>query len=529
MRKITTLTLILFSLALTNLIAQNVLSVTDSDSWGFGNSHSGKITEASISISPQGIYTAVGLTLTVGDHNYSFESDDLEIILDFTLPDGSIINDSWLWMLDQTTIVQADVLELQSATQTYEDIVDRQTDPSLLYRKSNNNYRMKVFPLSTGQTRKFRIAFLVPNIWSEDEIKSFIPTEILNTSAIEIPEIIIWTRESEQWKNPQLIGPEVAPFELHLLEDHGEVLLTSISHSDLNKPLSFTIEAPFSEDGIYASNLIDGDDQFYQLAYIPPTILDEQDSKNILFLNGHDPHNTNISQKGIMDYLKEVYPKHMREGDKLNFISENDSGGEFLSDTWMTPTDFLANTFFEDSAKLQLSQGNVTAQLVDALEFVRANGEAAEIILLTSEDWLDFQILTPLKNDYSDLFSSNKVRITILNYQSKNYNMTNEGWVFGQATQLAWTTNHYNLYQTLSDFTTGKFYSGLNGQGNIWANIDDTFRSLRSSDYLFDLHTSVSSGLAYGDFMQTYMGQSKLPNVPILQTGRYLGQGEYQS
>lgn len=526
MKKLTTLTLIFYLLLSSMLHAQNVMRVMDSDSWGWGNEGSAKITEANISIMPQGIYTAVGLTLTVGDHNYSSESDDLEIILDFTLPEGSIINDSWLWMLDQTTIVQADVLELQSASQTYEDIVDRQTDPSLLYRKSNNKYRMKVFPLSTGQTRKFRISYLVPSIWSEEEIKAFIPTEILNTSAIEIPDIRIWTRESEQWKNPQLIGTETAPFEPFLLEEHGEVLLTTISHTDLTKPLYFTTDAPFNEDGIYASNFIDGNDQFYQLAYMPPTILENQDSKNILFVNGHDPKNTHVSQKDIMNYLKDVYPKFMQEGDQINFICENDSGREFLSDTWMTPDAFLTNMFFEDPEKLQLSQGNIVAQIVDALEFVKANGEAAEIFILTSEDWLDLSGLDKLKNDYSDLFSTNKVQVTIINYQSKNYYQNTDQWGFGQVVQLDYISSYYQSYQNLSYLTGGKLYSGLEGNGNIWANVEAAFKSLRTSEYIFDLHTSISGGLAYNDYVQTYMGQSLLPNVPILQTGRYLGQGQ---
>ncbi len=136
-----------FLISFLPLNAQNVNSIINPQVWWGAEDYPGTIEDALITIDPQGAYMEIGLYLTLSDdYHYNSAYDSLEIAIDFNLPKGAIVIDSWLWMLDDTTIVKADLYEIWKATQIYEDIVDRQKDPSILYQKENGNYQIRIYP-----------------------------------------------------------------------------------------------------------------------------------------------------------------------------------------------------------------------------------------------------------------------------------------------------------------------------------------------------------------------------------------------
>ncbi|MFY7860747.1 MAG: VIT domain-containing protein, partial [Chitinophagales bacterium] len=105
---------------------------------------------------------------------------DLEARLDFTLPSTAYFYDSYLWLNPQT-IIRARLSDVNSANQTYDSIVARKVDPSILQKTYGNNYSLKVFPISTTYSRQVKISYSVP-ISAHGSNKEYIemPWEILS-------------------------------------------------------------------------------------------------------------------------------------------------------------------------------------------------------------------------------------------------------------------------------------------------------------------------------------------------------------
>ena len=83
----------------TQVSAYNWLWIEDpQEPWRDGR---GTIEEAVISVRPKGMYMEYGVYLTFSAKGLGFSTaDTLEVQFFFDLPEGSIVNDSWLWIGD---------------------------------------------------------------------------------------------------------------------------------------------------------------------------------------------------------------------------------------------------------------------------------------------------------------------------------------------------------------------------------------------------------------------------------------------
>ena len=94
MKKLITLLLLLQS---SLAFCYNQLTVSDArNSW---YSYMGTIEEATLSVSPKGLFMEYGLYLTFSARGTNFnQNDSVEVVLDFELPQNAIVTDSWLWI-----------------------------------------------------------------------------------------------------------------------------------------------------------------------------------------------------------------------------------------------------------------------------------------------------------------------------------------------------------------------------------------------------------------------------------------------
>jgi len=161
-KNFTGLFLLLFLFCATGVIAQNSLRVLDpQQSW---YNYQGTIDEATISVSPKGLYSQISMYLTFSAPSTYFNSDtQIEAVLNFELPENSFITDSWLWIGDE--ISKGIILDTWTASSIYEGIVNRRRDPSILFKRGQRNYELRVYPLKTTEPRKVRVTYMVPNNW----------------------------------------------------------------------------------------------------------------------------------------------------------------------------------------------------------------------------------------------------------------------------------------------------------------------------------------------------------------------------
>ncbi|MFT6321425.1 MAG: Ca-activated chloride channel family protein [Granulosicoccus sp.] len=322
------------------------------------------------------------------DEGLGFNSwDSTEIILDFNLPEGSIVYDSWLWMFDDTTIVRADIHDIWTATTIYENIVDRRRDPSVLFRKASGSYQIRVYPLPNDETRKIKISYLVPAVWSTEEVNAWLPTDILQTSAIPLNYFEIITFPNATWQNPRLNGIPDVDFQSVTDPNYGEILTAQIPSAYINKPFSFAVDAPFNSDGVFVQQFDNGTDKFYQAAYLPPEIPTPANTKKIVFLVDHEDVNSSIDKADFYQYLEAECKTYLKSEDQFNFIFSNTSNPQMMSENWILGNpDSITQAFSQMAAPIK-NYSDLVELLENGINFLIGNGdEEGDIILLVNSD-----------------------------------------------------------------------------------------------------------------------------------------------
>lgn len=264
-----------------NLSAQNYLRVADPDIWWPNSDEDpdwhqwvehGQFDEVRVVVHPQGVFNQIELFVTIsqGDAAFAWEGE-YEVVWQFQLPEHTIVHDSWLWV--EQDIIKADVVDYWTALQTYEEIVDRNRDPSFLYRLPDQRHEMRIYPLFEGESRKIKMSFLVPAEWSVDNVKGKLLNHLFEGTDIPLPTVEICTPVAEDWSSPQLgIGTDHIPMEdtiasgtggmLHYMELEGHKFLSETPSVVWDNPLS-------SQQQTYVSTLTDGEDSFFQVVYLP--------------------------------------------------------------------------------------------------------------------------------------------------------------------------------------------------------------------------------------------------------------------
>jgi len=502
MKKVFTLHFLLFFFTATTCFSQNSLKILPTDWWSQGTP--GSITEATFTVQPQGTYMDVSMYLTITDDYSGFSNDVwLEAVLDFNLPKGSIVYDSWLWMMDDSTIVKADVLDRWTALQDYNEIVDRESDPSILYER-DNGYQIRIYPLPGSGSRKVKISYLAPAIWSFDDVSALLPLDILSTSNIPLNHIQLITFPDINWANPKIEGAPDIFFQTVQDATLGEILLAEIPESFFENPIQFQVDAPLNSDGVFVQKLEDGIDKFYQLVYFPPELPQAPNPKKMVFLFDHKESFTNINSTVLLQNIKENCQISLKDEDQFNFIFSAPNGSELLMDSWINASEPNMNTVFSQMTDSIYNYSNLLQSIQDGISFIMDNGGEGELVLFTSSSNLLWNTSQQQDSIFQQLVA-NEIKIHIVNYSD------------------SWSYQNYNFFQNIMNSNFGNVIGSLDGTSNVWESIPLLFSQLKSQGYNFDLHTSLNNGFTFDRFKQNYLGQSQNLNKPILQIGKYIG------
>ncbi len=497
-----------------NLFAFNSLQIIDPDRW-WHDGHRGSIDEATIIVQPQGLYTNIEMILTISENGSNLDfSGNREIVMDFDLPEGTIVYDSWLWMLDNVTIVQADVVETWSAINIYESIVDRNTDPSILYKRSDGGYHFRIFPLVEGESRKIKISYLVPNIWDESSIKTWLPTDILKTSFVPLDNFTLIIQENENFENPRILGNHDIIGQPTNLVDYGWTTLFEFPGTYLDQPLQFAAQAPFNENNLFIQQFEDQGDKFYELAYFPPPIEQLPKQNNVLLLFDNQGENSEV--EALADYAKTMLLEYLDEDDKVNFGFNSESSTNISFGFWINVDELFIDLAIEHLKENISGESNLTSLIEDGISFITESNEGGEIILFTNSE-------TDVSNYYySDIAESlvnENIKINVVNYRSQNYYWDG---TWNGASQIYFSNQ--NFLHNICESTFGKNIGPLtNNSSNIWEGINQIFNEFNSTTFDFDLFPTAQAGFTFDRFYQNYLGQSTNSNQVILQSGKYSG------
>lgn len=508
--KKTILSCLLLTFIFVDLLGYNSLRVGDPRfSW---NTAQGNIEEASLSIRPNGIYFEYGLYLTFSARGtyLNTANDTLEVVLNFDLPEGAIVHDSWLWVGED--IVRAKILDKWTASSIYEGIVKRRIDPSILSKQSATQYELRVFPMVGNETRKVKITYLMPTTWGKTNITASLPFAVLNTSRYKPLYLSIFAFTNTTWTTPDIVNDDVIQFTQEKDSIFGDFNRAFIESNKYNNNLKMGYNNPMN-DGFYFSKYQKGNEGVYQLAIYPNAFLDSTNSTKTAILIDYDISNTTITTTELLNSLKFEMLSNLNEKDSFNLIFSNLTVTKY-SESWVQASKANIVNAFNSLTNPLSTYSNLPALLGSGIDFVKKNGNDGKIILLSNSDnYGDYQVGSRLINDLVALMNP-KIQIHISDYQSKDfpYYYINNSYYYG---------NDY-LYTNLSRITLGSYHRVRNGLSAPEV-ITESFRYIRGAITSFDLYTRMQSGLCHSRYNITGDDNIAYLNDPILQIGKFKG------
>jgi hypothetical protein len=394
MKTILLFTAVIFFFSTVN--GHNQLRVGDPrNSW---QTYQGTIEEASLTVSPKGLFMEYGLYLTFSSRGteWTNQKDTLEVTLNFDLPENAMITDSWLWFGKDT--IKAVILDRWTASSIYESIVQRRRDPSILFKQSANQYELRIFPMAGNETRKVKITYLLPVSWNKYNISTSLPFPILKTSLTLPEKFNITIIDDANWKNPQIPGDESLVFKSETNENGNIYKTVEIPSSKFGNNLKIGFDTPL-KNGFYFSKYKSGDEGFYQLALSPSAFLKSSDAKKVAVLVDYDASNTNLKSREIMSMLKEEMQNNLNSADSFNLIVSNLNIIRH-SDKWVQATHQNIESAFHIHSDQLSSYSNLAALLANGINFVKDNGNNASILLISnSNQFSDYKVANKLIDD----------------------------------------------------------------------------------------------------------------------------------
>ncbi len=487
-------------------IAQNELKVLDPQQWW--SSDQGTIEEATISVSPKGIFSQVSMYLTFSARGSYFSSpSQLEVELKFELPEQSFVTDLWLWIGDD--ISKGIILDTWTASTIYENIVNRRRDPAILFKRTSKDYELRVYPMNYNETRKVRITYLVPNNWLNTTLSVPLPLEVLKTSFKKIPSVNLITWDSTEWVNPRVqniiqnFTPQTDTF-------FGKHLKLNIPDYENYSVLSLDFDSPMV-NGVYLKFYNKPAEGYYQLSLFPGTSL-EAANKKILFLIDYDSRKSTTDRQQIIDNIKIIADQYLSPGDQFNIFYSGLNIGK-VSEEWINAEPGEINEAFSKINQNSISvYSNLTSLLNEGYSFSVEKGGNSFVYLISNSDQVgSYQSANQLIEDIQNLLTIN-IPTYILDYGDKDL-------TYYYFNNRSYAGNEY-FFDNLSRITGGE-YSKLSG--SFQSSIVDVYQKMGGAVNSFDLYTSLENGFCFSRHNLSGNLESAKLNKAITQVGKFIG------
>lgn len=501
----------LFVITSADAFAQTRLNIVDPRQWWWSQEQ-GTIEEAVVSVRPKGIYVEYGLYLTFSARGTRYSTGTpLEIEFLFSLPEKAIVTDSWLWVEDE--IVRAEILDVWTASQIYEDIVDRQQDPSILFKRGNGRYELRVYPMDFKETRKVKLTYLMPATWTGESVLAPLPVDMLRASKHPIADFHLLSWPGEEWSDPMLRGVADVTFSTRQ-DEFGETFdLASPPASAVDGSLSIAYPSPL-KDGVYVSHHnIGSGEGWYQLAMRSEDI--PRDPKKVLFLVDFDQARTTVTPAEMLGALHDLSATAFSETDSFNVMVSRLSI-EPLSETWLPARGSTLETVFAEVASRISGYSNLPALLQAGLQYVGNDISRVHVVLVSSSGHPG--AATPSNNLLNDIKASLPA-LPVIHVLDLDNNSNDWHWIGNRY----FRGNEY-FYTNLTR-TTGGTYEHLRANQTLAGATQSVVSSITHMQGTIDLHTTLGNGFCYGRYtLSDERNQTVSSAAMMLQVGKCYGQ-----
>ncbi len=478
-------------------------------------SFQGNVDQFDLTIKPGGLYTEVGVFMNISDRGSNLGAGtNLEAVMNFSLPEDVIVNDSWLWVND--TIIRAEIIDRWTATNIYEEIVDRNQDPSILYKNTARDYQLRIFPLPSTTFRRVKLNFLMPNDWTAEQVMTALPFHLANSSRSlpENPSIRVWVDDT--WQNPGLLG-DSRQWTYVEHPDLGTFYETNLSNYSRTKQYTIAFDTPM-KDGVFLQSFENEDEGYYHLAFLPSKAfqLVGSASRDVLVLLHYNRTNArNNTVEDVLQVARQNLKEYLQPSDRFNIITA-DFDPQALSSDWLPATAQTIDSVFNRLSGSDIANYNLPGLLAEGIKLMKSSENAGRIMLFANSDQEgDIEISNQLLDDLRELMGEQVVPFYITDFQDRNHK---QYW----ANNRRFNGNEY-LYTNLSLLTQGAHESLFTCCRTLDEITDNLFEEAMARIGTMDLYTTLQNGFCYNRYNLFDSGEFVNLDKPILQIGKYKG------
>jgi hypothetical protein len=480
----------------------------------------GIISDPVMTVTPKGVYAEVEFTFTMSCQNTYSSTDTLESVVEFDLPANSFINNSWLW-LDNNTIIQASIIERGRAMQIYNGIVVRRRDPSLLLQTGTNTYQLSVFPLTTNYPRKVKIVYSVPFYWVANKANLLLMTDILNMSFIK-PPLTLKVRTDNVFTQPYFTEQAYTSFVTGSTTNEQTLSLPYSAYESTELTLNYI---PVQNNGLILNNYPTGlNSGIYQMVINPANVVGQVTPKYAVFIIDHESNYGYVhSYWGVRAYIRSILANNFNSIDSFNVYYVDYNGVVQRASTGWLSADMAniqsALNSMPSAISSTLSVSKYEELLKKAILFCKNKpGNDAQVIMVTNGSQVNTQALADTTfnhiNSYIGGFS-NKIQI-LSNNPSGSYINT----IYVKSNEL--------LYSKLSLASGGNYYTPVQTPSTNSYTLDiriilkDLYRQLGNNLTSYSITVPVTAGFAYSRYDVNRYDRFST-SVPYVETGKYVG------
>lgn len=517
------LPLILCFLLATQTIAQYSITVSNPH-FNVNQRTQGIITSPEVIIEPTGAYARVEMTFTINPVSTYKSTDSLEAVLLFNMPEGSYINDSWLW-LDEQHIIRADIVEKNRAIAIYEGIVKRRRDPSLLVKTGANSYQLNVYPMTTLYPRKVKLVYYTPIKYQHTKANVEVPTGLFAASQV-LSDVVVKLKQNPQFLSPNLVEHNYSKYFLGASSNDHVLLLPGADYKNCTFTVSYEVPSGGLKMYTYPHGTNGG---VYQLV-IPPSSFGTVKTTNTVFVLDHVNNGYSINSiDEIKKYLKTAMLTDYSAIDSFNLFYvangtvvqafnswENISAGSVATAMNGVPVAYSStNTKYEDLLKAALS-----------FCAIKPGSDAQVVLLSNSNSYTNNQpvvdgMFNNIKNAIGGQFSN---KIHIVNYSSYRtytagaYYYANDIWY--SKLSLATGGTLYKYQTAKSTYINGKYQTTYDLEVPEVLNTIANNTGLSTSSY--NINVGVNNGFTYSSYNLNSLNRLNTSKYYV-ETGMYTG------
>jgi hypothetical protein len=338
------LPLFIVTLGSSSALAQ--LSVQDPTVYG---TKPGYIDQSIIVLEPHGAFVEESLYLKYSDHDQYSGNNNIEIVHRFTLPEGAVVNNMWLWIGD--TLVEAKMFSTWTARHIYDSIVVRRHDPAFL-AKNGNMYEFHVYPLISGRFRETKLDFIVPTQWIGDSGSAELPLALLKgNSAAAKPVQILFREREDIWGSPFVRGFFRQTSQRTF--DSAGYIYREFDIPDVSSlsELSVSFQTAFVNGLFATASYRQGDSSYFQIGIDPSSFnVTRSDTDAISAIVGLDLSGSlNNSISSVIPEIRNVIHRALRPIDRFRLVVAGDDTVARISG-WQQANSPTIDTVFSDFA-----------------------------------------------------------------------------------------------------------------------------------------------------------------------------------